>query len=190
MTDPNNNIVLKDEELALLTQEGNYDAFGILVDRYEAKIKRYLFRFLQNNFEIDDLSQDIFLKVFENIKSFDARRRFSPWLYQIAHNELVNFLKKKKYLTTNFISLDLDTILPHQVSEKNLADDIHNNFQLENIEKLVSRLDFKYRQVFVLYYYEHLTYQEISDVLKIPLATIGIRLKRAREIIEKNLNNN
>lgn len=189
MNDYENKIILTDEELALLTQKGNYEAYGILIDRYEQKIKNYLFRFLQNKADIEDLSQDIFLKSFENIKSFDSKRRFSPWLYRIAHNQVVNFLKKRKYLNTTFLSLDLDTILPYQIINNDLIHEVNNNFQLENIDKVLNKLDFKYRQVFVLYYYENLSYQDISDILQIPLVTVGIRLKRARDFIKQNLNN-
>jgi len=181
---------LTDEELSLLVQQGDYEIFGTLIDRYEEKIKRYLSRFLQNSAEIDDLSQDVFLKAFENIQGFDPKRRFSPWLYQIAHNELVNFLKKKKLLNSQFLSVDWDVFLPHEVINNKAIEEINNKFQLTAIEQALPQLSFKYQQVFVLYYYEHLNYQEISEILKIPVATVGIRLKRAKDFLKEIINHN
>ncbi|MEM3063381.1 MAG: RNA polymerase sigma factor, partial [Nitrososphaerota archaeon] len=82
-----------------------------MVERYEERIKRYSQKFISQKEDIEDVVQNIFLKSFENIKSFDPKKKFSTWLYAIAHNELVNFLKKKNKLPTSLI--DFDTFLPH-----------------------------------------------------------------------------
>src|SRR5258708_4917322 len=87
---------LTDEQLASRVQKGDPESFRVLMVRYEPKMTRYAKRFLFASDEAKDLLQEIFIKAYVNIRSFDIDRRFSPWIYRIAHNEFVNALKKKK----------------------------------------------------------------------------------------------
>jgi RNA polymerase sigma-70 factor (ECF subfamily) len=136
-----------------------------------------------------------FLKVYTNILSFDAKQRFSPWIYRIAHNECVNKLSWKSL--RNFISLDIDVdeILPDFVTEKlhapqNVEKEFELNFHKESLGKYIGELDTKYKDPVILYFLEDMSYEEISDILKIPVSTVGIRIKRGKEklktILEKN----
>ncbi len=178
-----------DEELALAAQNGDTDAFGFLVGRYEEKIKRYIKKFFSGT-ETEDITQTAFLKAFENIKSFKTELKFSSWLYRIAHNELVNFLKKKKMLPL----FDFDVFLPHyHTSQKEIEGEIEKKIILQYFEKCLSQLEPKYKEVIIFYYLEGLSYQEISDIIRSPISTVGIRLKRAKEklkIICASLNTN
>lgn len=88
------------------------------------------------------------------------------------------------------MSVDWDVFLPHEVINNKAIEEINNKFQLTAIEQALPQLSFKYQQVFVLYYYEHLNYQEISEILKIPVATVGIRLKRAKDFLKEIINHN
>jgi len=180
---------ISDEQIATSVQKGNLEDFGELVLRYGKKIQNYLFRFIETKEEVEDLTQDIFLKAYSNILSFNPKKKFTPWLYQIAHNELVNYLRKKHYLSTKFINLDFDVLAAKSVSENDILKDLENNLKFELIDKKLNKLNFKYRQPFVLFFYENLSYQEISDILKIPISTVGTRIKRAKEIIKKSVNN-
>ena len=83
-----------DEEIVELIQSGQTDLFGVIVDRYEDKMKRYSRKFLLNQDDINDIVQDVFIKAYTNIQSVDIKRKFSSWLYRIAHNHLVNYLRK------------------------------------------------------------------------------------------------
>ena len=85
-----------DEAITKRVQQGDVEAFALLMDRYEKKITRYARKFLSQPDDVKDIVQDVFVKVYVNIKSFDVKRRFSPWIYRIAHNEFVNALKKNK----------------------------------------------------------------------------------------------
>src|SRR3989344_5780693 len=108
----------KDEEIALLVQSGKVGFFGLLIHRYEDKMKRYAAKFLSDQEDTKDVVQEIFIKAYVNIQSFDAKRKFSSWLYRIAHNELVNALKKKK--NKSFLPLfDLDIFFPHMYRQQN-----------------------------------------------------------------------
>ena len=167
-----------DEDIAKQVQSGNFELFSILIERYEAKMKRYAHKFLFKNEEAEDVLQDIFIKAYKNIKRFDTKRKFSSWLYRIAHNELINALKKRK---KTFPLPDLDTFFPfHFDREKELNRDLG-----QNVGKCLNKLKPKYREVIILFFYEELSYKEIADILEIPIATVGIRLKRAKETIKK-----
>lgn len=168
-----------DEVVAVAVQNGDIDAFGALMHRYEAKLKRYGRKFLARSEDIDDLVQDVFIKTYENIQSFDSSHRFSPWIYRIAHNAFVNELRRKSRFGLG--SFDPDVILP-LIPAKESTDDkaLASELRLE-MDSLVEELPVKYREVVVLFYFEDLTYQEISDVLQIPVTTVGVRMLRARE---------
>ena len=84
-----------DEYIAGQVQTGNVQSFGTLVERYEEKLRRYARRFLFGYTDAEDLVQDVFVKSYTNIQSFDTSRSFSSWIYRIAHNEFINAIKKK-----------------------------------------------------------------------------------------------
>ena len=174
--------VQKDEEIAYLVQSGKVEFFGILIERYEEKIKRYARKFLADHEDINDTLQDIFLKAYENIESFDRKRKFSTWLYRISHNELINALKKKKKSLPLF---DLDVFLPISLHDRTLVENIDKKEIGQIINQCLDKLTPKYREPIILYYFENLTYQEIAEVLEIPLSTVGIRIKRAKEKMKK-----
>jgi RNA polymerase sigma-70 factor (ECF subfamily) len=168
-----------DEDIALAVQNGTTELFGTLVKRYEAKIARYAKKFLFTFTNAEDIVQDVFVKAYINIRSFDPKRRFSPWLYRIAHNEFINAIKKKGSERLTFF--DSDTLFPHPVYE----DPDESRHERDKIKKIldacIQELDPKYREPLILYYYEDVEYQEIADILQIPVSTVGVRLKRGRE---------
>lgn len=174
-----------DEQIVLRITGGEKELFGLLIDRYEAKLTRYIKRFLQNEEDITDIVQNVFIKVFVNLQSFDVDRSFNSWIYRIAHNETVTYLKKRGNEKVSF--LDFDTMFPHPFA-KETADKLTLDKELENLmSSSLSLIPLKYKEVLVLYYYEELSYQEIADVLHIPIATVGVRLRRGREQLEKHI---
>lgn len=173
-----------DEELALLVQQGKTERFGDLVERYEAKLLRYARKFLLDPDDAQDIVQDIFIKAYENLQSFDASRRFSPWIYRIAHNEFVNALKKRESRRTTF-AIDFDTLFPHLQAPDTSDSVALERDSRETIEKYLDKLDAKYREPLILYYLESMDYREIADILRIPVSTVGVRLARARAMLQK-----
>ncbi len=176
-----------DEEIARMVQSGNFELFGELVKRYEAKMKRYARKFLNITEDIEDVVQEVFIKVYQNIKSFNPERKFSSWLYRIAHNEFVNALKKRKRRKV-FSFFELDILLPYPVA-KNDSQDIDLKGIRQAIDKYLDKLEIKYREPIILYYLEELSYKEIAGILHIPISTVGIRLKRGREKLKKLMGN-
>lgn len=178
---------LTDEELVNGVQTGKTYMFAELVERYEAKIMRYAKRFLYNTHDAEDSVQEVFIKAYTNIKSFDASRRFSPWLYRIAHNEFLNAIRKKYHDPLPFF--DPDTLIPHPVAPEETDQTIKDKELKELMSSNLNKLPLKYREPLVLFYFEDLSYQEISDIMQIPASTVGVRINRAKQTLRQNLLN-
>ena len=177
---------ISDEELAHKVQNGDKESFNLLVSRYSEKIFRYAKRFLYNLQDAEDATQDVFFKTYQNIQSFNTKKRFSPWIYRVAHNTFINIIRKNKREKIQFI--DLDTVLPHFVSHNTLEKEISDKFDLKSLETDIKKLSANYREIIILFFFEEKNYTEISDILNIPTSTVGVRLKRAKEQL-KILNN-
>lgn len=168
-----------DEAYAAQTQKGDRNAFGVLVDRYQAKLHRYGKRFLSAQEDVEDIVQDVFVSAYKNIQSFDLSQRFSPWIYRIAHNAFVDGLKKKN--RSPFIVMDFDTLLSHAVSDESVENEREQKEMKAMLDKGLDQLSPKYRETLILYYLEELSYKEIADVLRVPIGTVSARVKRARK---------
>ena len=169
-----------DEEIIKLVQQGKVEPFELIVKRYQNKLIRYGRKFLNKREDIEEIVQEIFIKVYVNIKSFNTSKKFSSWIYRIAHNEFVNNLKKKRPL----YFFDLDVFIPNLISKENLEEDVNKKEICEMINKYLEKLGLKYKEVLILYYFEDLSYKEISDILHVPISTVGVRIKRAKKIIK------
>jgi RNA polymerase sigma-70 factor (ECF subfamily) len=170
-----------DEEIASDVQHGDLESFGVLVERYEPKIARYARKFLFEREDVKDLVQDVFIKAYVNIQSFDPKRRFSPWIYRIAHNEFINALRKK---TKSSFTFDLDLVLPHVVAPETADEGAHKKDLKQILGRSLDELSPKYREPLVLFYFEDMDYKEIADILQIPVSTVGVRLARGKAMLE------
>ena len=173
------NSQLTDEEIAKQVQKGDIEPFGILVRRYEDKIIRYARKFLVNQEDIKDIVQEVFIRAFKNIQSFDVKRSFSTWLYRIAHNQFVNALKKEK--RKRLFSFNTDVFLPHWMPKEDIETDFQKQEAFQMLDECLDKLEPKYREPLILYYFEDLGYKEIADILQLPVSTAGIRLQRAKK---------
>jgi len=176
-----------DEEITKIVQTEDAQAFGVLVERYEQKLRRYARKFLFIKADTEDLVQEIFIKAYVNIRGFNSSMRFSPWIYRIAHNHFINALKKRKNEPRPI--LDPETIFPHPIAPQSADDKIKKTEEKLLIEQYLQRLKPKYRDPLMLYYLEELSYQEVADVLKIPVKTVGVRLNRAKAQIQEIVKN-
>ncbi len=174
-----------DEEVAVQVQKGDIESFRLLVERYEPKMTRYAKRFFFDGDEGKDLVQEVFIKAYVNIRSFDASRRFSPWIYRIAHNEFVNNIKRRQKERENVSIFDFDVLIPHLIAKESADDGVNNTEVKRMLEGSLSKLNAKYKEPLVLYYFEDMDYREIADILHIPISTVGVRLQRGRAMLKK-----
>ena len=179
-----------DEEIAAQVQNGDIEAFRELMERYEPKMARYARRFLFDGDEASDLLQEIFIKAYTNIKSFDLTRRFSPWIYRIAHNEFVNALKKKKK-DRGLISLFyVDVLFPHPVAKETADGEVNRKEFKKALDRSMEEIDPKYREPLTLYYYDEMDYREIAEIMRLPVSTVGVRLQRGKNLLRKLIEDN
>ncbi|MCD6109490.1 RNA polymerase sigma factor [bacterium] len=177
---------LSDEQLVKESLKDK-NKFAILVERYEQKLLRYIKRITGHyNNQAEDILQETFIKIYRNLNKFDQSLKFSSWAYRITHNESINHIRKEKETipietddteTENLINiLGSETDIQEETATKELA---------TQIRKAIKKLPKKYQDVLILYYLEDKDYQEISDILKKPKATIGTLLSRAKLKLKK-----
>ncbi len=171
-----------DEVIAAEVQSGNTSLFGILVERYETKLLRYAKRFLFGYEDAEDQVQEVFIKAYSNIQSFDVSRSFNSWIYRIAHNEFINAIKKRGREPLSFF--DPDTLFPHPTDPHQADHEVQANELKAMLDSCLNQLDPKYREPLVLYYYEELDYLEIAEIMRIPTSTVGVRLRRGKEHLQ------
>lgn len=172
-----------DEALARLVQQGDEAAFAMLMDRYTGKLLRYGKRLLPHENNVGDIVQDVFITVYRNIQDFDTTRRFSPWIYRIAHNAFVDIVRKQARDPLFFV--DFDQVFPHPIYEDPSAREKEDAEMRVLLSKGLETLSPAYREVIDLYYFEDFSYKEIADILHVPIGTVGIRLTRARAALKK-----
>ncbi len=172
-----------DEELVVLIQKGDKEKFGILMERYEQKLFRYGRKFLSNVDNIEDMVQEVFIKTYESIQSFDTTKKFSPWIYRIAHNTFVNALKKN--IRNPLYLFDFDTLIPHPAYDDPAAAEREQKEMRVLIDRGLEKIKPEQREILVLNFLEDLSYKEIAEVLRIPIGTVGVRIRRAKEALKK-----
>jgi RNA polymerase sigma-70 factor (ECF subfamily) len=150
--------------------------------RYEAKLTRFGEKLLSTNDDIEDLVQEVFIKAFVNIRSFDTGRSFSSWIYRIAHNHFVDALKQKRGVKLSYFNLDV--FFPHLVASETTDSESNREELRRMLDQSLSKLDAKYKEPLILHYFESLGYKEISDVLQIPVSTVGVRLGRGKAMMK------
>lgn len=177
---------LSDEQLARLCRQDPRH-FDPLVKRYAEKIRRYIARLIGNWQEAEDLTQDVFVKAYTNIASFNPKLKFSSWIYRIAHNESVNYIKKNyRYKTVEFS----DEIKNSLIESGSAYKDILEKETAKSVQEGLGKLRPREREIIELAYFEEKSYLEIADILLVSVNSVGPLIKRAkdnlRNIIEKN----
>lgn len=178
-----------DEEIVRMTLR-DPNQYGLLMERYEAKLKRYITRLgIRNPEDQLDVLQEIFIKAYRNLNGFDTSLSFSSWIYRIAHNESISFYRKKNVRPEGHLVGDSDEILgflaSSQEGEEVKFDKVIN---ADEVNKALESLDEKYRQPIILRFFEHKEYDEISDILEIPIGSVGTLLHRGKKQLANVLN--
>lgn len=159
-------------------------SFNLLVDRYAQKIRRYIAHLIGNWQESEDLTQDVFFLAYKNIASFNPKMKFSAWLYRIAHNRSVNFIKKHyRFKHVEFSDTIQNELIEHIKFDEIIDQKINKKIIKSAIKKLASRDE----EMIYLYYFEEKKYEEIADILEMPTNSIGPTLNRIKNKLRKIL---
>jgi RNA polymerase sigma-70 factor (ECF subfamily) len=182
---------LPDERLVDETLAGDRDAFGALVLRHQRGLVNYIFRLVGSRDVASDLSQEVFLKVFMSLDSFDPRYRFTTWLYRVASNRAIDHLRRRQPRTLSLSqssSGDDAPTAPAIAGTDPSPDDILRGRELESrISEAIAELPTGYRQLILLRHRQNCRYDEISRITRLPLGTVKNRIFRARELLRARL---
>lgn len=170
---------------------GDSSAFADLVKRYERSIINYIYRYILNYEEALDIAQEVFVKAYYAIETYNNAFRFSTWLYRIARNTAIDSLRKKQL---NVRSLDE----PQTFKEKEVGlqlpaeddspeDRLRNREFVQQFHEAVQSLPQEYREVITLRHINQCSYLEIAEICEIPIGTVKNRIFRGRELLRKKL---
>lgn len=160
-------------ELIIAAQNGDEEARTWLIDRFTPSLYRFSLRMLGNEQDARDAAQDTMVKVLRNLHRYDSRWRFSTWAFSIARNTCIDEYRRRRWRSDKVVPdvADWRPDAQEQTDRKHKADRLHE--ALQQVPAL-------YREVLVMYHFEHLKYQEIAQALDIPIGTVMNRIFRAR----------
>ena len=179
---------LKDYKIVNMAKSGDERAFKELFSRYRESVFFMILKMVNNRTDAEDLTFEAFEKAFSNLSCYSPQYAFSTWLFKIASNNTIDFIRKRKNLT---ISIDKDNNDPNERSFVHTlaADELNPEQEAIRIQRAlftrekVSKLKGRYRRLIELRYFEEMSYEEISEELNIPLGTVKAQLFRARELL-------
>jgi len=185
--------VSKEKILQLINNAlaGDQKAYEMLLNRYQNGVYNMIYQMIKNREETEDLVQESFIKAFKSLESYNDSYAFSTWLYKIAFNHCIDAIRKKKLKT---LPLDRPIQLKEGEIHHEIRDDTYSpegDFLFSERKKLIqdtiNSLPERYRIAIILRHQKDHSYEEISEILKIPLGTVKARIFRAREMLKKKL---
>jgi RNA polymerase sigma-70 factor (ECF subfamily) len=172
---------VEDTDLISRVRRGDVEGYNLLVSRWEKRVFNYLLRLTANQEDALDLSQDVFLKAYQNIRKLDDPARFGPWLYRIAHNEAYSLFRKRRP----------ETALEDMEAERNPAPGFgRSNFSIDlslAVTAALDRLNPEQREAVVLKVYEGFKFDEMAEILGCPVSTVKSRLYTALDLLKRDL---
>jgi RNA polymerase sigma-70 factor (ECF subfamily) len=169
-----------DEIIVQSILSGSIDSYRILVDRYDRKLSRYVRSIVGSSPDLDDIVQTVFIKAYTNLPAFRRTLSFSSWIYRIAHNEAVNHVKSSIFRNV-FAMGDWFDMGKNDETEA----EMDRGLLKQQLDSCLEHLDIKYREPMALYYLEDKSYEDISDILRIPVRAVGVRIYRAKKYMRR-----
>jgi len=181
----------EDSRLIKAALAGDQPSFRALMKKYHDQVYNLLYRMVHNKDEVEDLTQEAFIKAFNSLHHFNEEFAFSTWLYKIATNNCIDYIRKRKLAT---FSIDKpieskDGTISFEIPDSTYEPDksLISQQRTRILEEAVNALPEKYRTVILMRHTEDKDYQEIADELDLPLGTVKAHIFRAREILYKRL---
>ena len=170
-------------------KENDEQAYAMLMDRYKKPVYHMILKMVRNVDDAEDLTVEAFAKAFKNLYKFKKDYTFSTWLFRIATNNSIDFIRKKKLDTTSLNTAyqdDSGADVTMDVKDKNLnpQEEAIKAQKIELVQLFVTKLPAKYQRLVRLRYFKELSYEEIARELEAPLGTVKAQLHRARELLQ------
>jgi RNA polymerase sigma-70 factor (ECF subfamily) len=175
-------------------EKGDQKAYGALMKRYRKPVYHTVFKMVKNTDDAEDLTIEAFAKAFKNLAKFNPEYTFSTWLFRIATNNCIDFIRRKKLNTTSIDSTytnDEGESVGMDIKDLNLnpqEEAIHQQ-KVEIMRLIVQKLPHKYQSLVTLRYFDELSYEEIASEMDAPLGTVKAQLHRARELLHDLVKN-
>lgn len=173
-----------DARLVVASKNGDQDAFSLLVQKYQRRVFNLVFRMLQNYEEASEITQETFLAAWQGLPAFRGEARFTTWLYRIAYNCSLKQLDARKRDQALQAALQSEQALE---DEDQRSIDLARLDNQELVQEQLSQLPPKYRVVLILRHLQDMTYEEMAEVLTMPIGTIKTHLFRARNLLKERL---
>lgn len=183
----------REEDAVLIKRalNGDQKAFKRLRLKYYDAIYNAIYRMIRDKEEVSDLTQEAFIKAFTSLASFNEEYAFSTWLFKIATNNSIDYIRRKKLQTFSIDkpieSKDSDYTFEIPDTTYEADGDLIAGQRKKFLDDAISSLPPRYRQVIILRHVEEKEYQEIAELLKLPLGTVKAHIFRARELLYKKL---
>lgn len=177
----------KDEKLVTKYLKGDERALEILIKRYLKPIYSFIYKRVNNFQEAEDITQEVFVRMWRNVKRFDRKKSFRAWIFTIAKNTTIDFLRKSKIASAKKID---NTFLEKLASSFNLLEFFEKKDAANKLSLALEKLSTDCRTIFSLRYNEYLTFREIAEILKQPLNTVKSRHRRVLIQLKKLLSQN
>ncbi|MBI4185608.1 RNA polymerase sigma factor [Candidatus Berkelbacteria bacterium] len=161
---------------------GRPEALTILLGRYEAGAVRYACSIVGDRDDAEDVVQTASIKAYRNLRAFDQHRPFQPWLYRIIRNEAFNWIRNHR---RTVYGEGAQLLLENTPSQTDTHADIEKTEIQTMIRQCLFQLPLNYREPLMLYYLDDRTYQEISDILRLPLGTVGTNINRGKQQLRR-----
>lgn len=181
------------EAIVERAKDGDREAFGLLVEEYKDKIYNYVSRMLSDPYEAEDVTQEAFLRAYRSLPRFRGASSFHTWLYRIASNLAIDVVRKRKRSEPTF-SLDEPLESEEGEYEREIADDVGGPEDSATtretrvaVRRAIMELPEKLREVMILYELQGETYEDIAEILDVPLGTVKSRLFNARNRLKEML---
>ncbi|GAB4428816.1 MAG: RNA polymerase sigma factor SigW [Bacteroidia bacterium] len=184
----------EDRELVAAAKRGEAPAFEVLLKKYRKSVYYMLLKMVKNPDDAEDLTQEAFAKAFNSIEKFDSKFAFSTWLFRIATNNCIDFIRKKRVQTVSIdapVEGDDGSSMRYDVRDDDLDpnDAMLKSQRRRYLMMAIERLPEKYRTLVELRYFQEYSYEEVAQELDIPLGTVKAQLFRARELLNQELKN-
>ena len=181
-----------DQALVERAQQGEHKAFELLVSKYQRRLTRLLARFVKDEHEVNDVTQEALIKAYRALPNFRGESAFYTWLYRIGINTAKNFLAtngKKMVISADVANEEGEMFdLSDQLADDHTPEaEMMNREILQTVEAAVARLPEDLRRAITLREMEGLSYDEIAQIMDCPIGTVRSRIFRAREVIAKDL---